>query len=131
MIIMIKCIFMIGDLVAELAGSIVCVSNNAAVFVEICTGNKTGPQGDSHQRTWQQKRPVMLQKNPTLIKHSPPLSISLRFFVLYLMVYSPISYCHPWDFVSPHTVLSSLFSVASSVHTGRLLSLLLFGKFKA
>lgn len=81
MIIMIKCIFMIGDLVAELAGSIVCVSNNAAVFVEICTGNKTGPQGDS-QRTWQQKRPVMLQKNTTLIKHSPPLSISLRFFVL-------------------------------------------------
>lgn len=81
MIIMIKCIFMIGDLVAELAGSIVCVSNNAAVFVEICTGNKTGPQGD-RQRTWQQKRPVMLQKNTTLIKHSPPLSISLRFFVL-------------------------------------------------
>lgn len=62
MIIMIKCIFMIGDLVSELAAPIVCVSNNAAVFVEICTGNKTGPQGDSHQRTWQQKRPVMLQK---------------------------------------------------------------------
>jgi len=53
---------MIGDLVAELAGLIVCVSNNAAVFVEICMGNKTGPQGDSHQRTWQQKRPVKLQE---------------------------------------------------------------------
>lgn len=50
MIIMIKCIFMIGDLVQKLAGLIVCVFNNAAVFVEICSGNKRGPWGAGNRR---------------------------------------------------------------------------------
>lgn len=57
MIIMIKCIFMIGDLVQKLAALIVCVFNNAAVFVEICSRNKRGAVG-----SWQQKRPAMLHK---------------------------------------------------------------------
>ncbi len=83
---------MIGDLVPELAGLIVGVSNNAPVFVEICTGNKTGPAGRQSSKDLATEKACNVTENPTLIKHSPPLlsiSISLGFFVLNLTVSPP------------------------------------------